>query len=166
MIETILHFHKARVLVDDMALRNILIADDLSIRMIDFGQCALSPLDADINVVSDHGLTALADIFHLGCIIYSIFTWRKFGRGLFRHDWTRPSLSDLPDVDKLFCCDIIRKCWSAEYISMEHLHRETRDSLERACRTAPNGDLDSPQLKKWIIDCELLPKSCVAKRSR
>ena len=78
IIKTILHFHNAKVLVDDMALRNILIADDLSLKMIDFGQCPLFPMDADINAVSDNGLTAQADIFHLGCVIYSIVTWKRY----------------------------------------------------------------------------------------
>ena len=78
IIKTTLHFHNAKVLVDDMALRNILIADDLSLKMIDFGQCPLFPLDADINAVSDNGLTAQADIFHLGCLIYSIVAWRRY----------------------------------------------------------------------------------------
>ena len=44
--------------------------------------------------------------------------------------WTGPLLSDLPEVDQLFCGDIIHKCWSAEYASMEQLHRDTHESLE------------------------------------
>ncbi|KAL8967441.1 MAG: hypothetical protein Q9197_005428 [Variospora fuerteventurae] len=131
IIKTILHFHNAKVLVDDMALRNIVVADDLSLRMIDFGQCALFPMDADINAVSDHGLTAQADIFHLGCVIYSIVTWKRYECNLFSHDWTPPLLSDLPEVDQLFCGDIIQKCWSAEYTCMEQLYHETHDGLER-----------------------------------
>ena len=76
-------FHKSKVLVDDMALRNILIADDLSLKMIDFGQCQPFPLDVDINAVSDNGLTARADIFHLDYAIYSIVTWRRYECDLF-----------------------------------------------------------------------------------
>lgn len=145
IIQTILHFHNAKVLVDDMALRNILITDDLSLRMIDFGQCALFPMDVDINAVSDNGLTAQADIFHLGCLIYSIITWKRYECDLFIRGWTRPLLSDLPEVDQLFCGDIIQKCWSAEYTCMEQLYRETHEGLERVihdiqcCR---DGDLD------------------------
>ncbi|MCJ1380764.1 hypothetical protein MMC17_003873 [Xylographa soralifera] len=52
LIQTILHFHNSKVLDDDMALRNILVADDLSLKLIDFGQCPLMSLDADINTVS------------------------------------------------------------------------------------------------------------------
>ena len=145
IIKTILHFHNAKVLVDDIALRNILVADDLSLKMIDFGQCPLFPMDTDINAVSDHGLTAQADIFHLGCVIYSIVTWKRYECDLFMRGWTRPLLSDLPEVDQLFCGDIIQKCWSAEYTSMEQLYCDTHEALEhviheiRSCR---DDDLD------------------------
>ena len=145
IIKTILLFHNAKILVDDMALRNILIADDLSLKMIDFGQCPLLPLDTDINAVSDHGLTAQADIFHLGCIIYSIVTWKRYECNLFMRGWTRPLLSNLPEVDQLFWGDIIQKCWSAEYTSMEQLYCDTREALERIIheiRCCRDGDLD------------------------
>ena len=51
IVNTSLYFHNAKVLVDDMALRNMLIADDLSLKMTDFGQCPLSLMDTDINTV-------------------------------------------------------------------------------------------------------------------
>ncbi|KAL8810789.1 MAG: hypothetical protein Q9223_002259 [Gallowayella weberi] len=145
LIKAVLHFHNFKVLVYDMALRNILLADDLSLKMIDFGQCALFPMDADINAVSDRGLTAQADIFHLGCILYSIVTWKRYECDLFDRDWTRPLLSDLPEVDQLFCGDIIQKCWSAEYTSMAQMYRETQDRLERIIQDVQccqDGDLD------------------------
>ncbi|MCJ1396304.1 hypothetical protein MMC18_009193 [Xylographa bjoerkii] len=130
LIKTILHFHSSKVLVDDIALRNILVADDLSLKLIDFGQCYLMPLDADINMASDNGLTTQADIFHLGCVIYSIVIWERYECNLFERQWVRPLLRDLPNVDHIFCRDIIRKCWSAEYSSMEQLYCDTHESLE------------------------------------
>ncbi|MCJ1436414.1 hypothetical protein MMC27_005793 [Xylographa pallens] len=134
LIKAILHFHSSNVLVDDMALRNILVADDLSLKMIDFGQSYLIPLDADISMASDNGLTAQADIFHLGCIIYSIVIWERYECNLFERQWVRPLLRDLPNVDHVFCGDIIRKCWSAEYSSMEQLYCDTHKSLKHAMR--------------------------------
>ncbi len=134
IIKTILHFHSSKVLVDDMALRNILVADDLSLKMIDFGQCPLLPLDADLNAASDNGLTAQADIFHLGCVIYSIVAWQRYECNLFMRGWVRPLLRDLPNVDRLFCGDVIRKCWSAEYSSMEQLYCDAHESLEHVMR--------------------------------
>ena len=108
LLNTSLYFHNAKVLVDDMALRNTLIADDLSLKMIDFGQYLLFPMDTDINTVSDNGLTAQADIFYLSCVIYSIVTWKRYECDLFMRGWTRPLLSDLPEVGQLFCGNIIK----------------------------------------------------------
>lgn len=122
-----------------------------------FGQCAIFPLDTDINVASEHGLTAQADIFHLGCLIYSIVTWKKYMYDLFMHDWTQPPLGELPDVDELFCGNIIRKCWTAEYTSMEQMHYETRDNLMRTCKATRNGDLDKILSQRWITDFGPLP---------
>ena len=141
MIRTILHFHNAKVLVDDMALRNILVADDLSLKMIDFGQCALFLIDADISAVSDHGLTAQADIFHLGCLIYSIVTWKRYECDLATRGWTPPSLSDLPDIEQLFCGDIIQKCWSAKYTSMKQLYRDTHEGLEQVIHESDDANV-------------------------
>ncbi|KAL9594717.1 MAG: hypothetical protein Q9219_006881 [cf. Caloplaca sp. 3 TL-2023] len=134
IIKTLLHFHNAKVLVDDIALRNLLLADDLSLKMIDFGQCALLPVEIDINTASDNGLTAQADIFHLGNVIYSIVTWKRYEHDLFMHGWTLPLLGDLPEVDGLFCGDIIRNCWSAKYTGMEQLYRDVRENLEHVFR--------------------------------
>ncbi|KAL8859228.1 MAG: hypothetical protein Q9178_004166 [Gyalolechia marmorata] len=136
LTETMLHFHSSNVLVDDMALRNILVADDMSLKMIDFGQCSLLPLDADINAASDNGLTAQADIFHLGCVIYSIVIWKRYECNLFVRGWVRPLLCELPNVDSLFCADIIRNCWSAKYSSMDQLYCAAQESLKHANCTA------------------------------
>ncbi|KAL8671373.1 MAG: hypothetical protein Q9168_004121 [Polycauliona sp. 1 TL-2023] len=137
IIKTLRHFHDAKVLLDDLALRNILVADDLSFKLIDFGQCALFPLDVDINVVNDHGTTAQADIFHLGCLIYSIASWGRYECDLFRCNWVRPPLSDLPELENLFCADIIRNCWSAGYSSMEQLYQQTHERLEHVVQNVP-----------------------------
>ncbi len=134
IIKTVLHFHSSKVLVDDMALRNILVADDLSLKMIDFGQCPLLPLNTDISAANDNGLTAQADIFNLGCVIYSIVAWERYECNLAMRGWVRPLLRDLPNVDRLFFGDVIRKCWSAEYSSMEQLYCDTRESLEYVVR--------------------------------
>ncbi|KAI4206668.1 MAG: hypothetical protein LQ346_000960 [Caloplaca aetnensis] len=142
IIKATLHFHNAKILVDDMALRNILIADDLSLRMIDFGQCALFPMDADINAVNDHGLTAQANIFHLGCVIYSIVIWKRYECNLFLRGWTRPLPSELPGTDQLFCGHIVQKCWSAEYTCMEQLYRESHKGLERVIHGCRDSALD------------------------
>ena len=120
IISTILSFHRAKVLLDDIAVRNFLIAEDLSLRLIDFGQCSIFPEDTDMSTANDGGCTVQTDIFHLGCVIYSVAAWSKFECNLFGR-LVRPSLEELPPVDGLFCGNIIQKCWSGHYQRMEHL---------------------------------------------
>lgn len=122
-IETLHHFHQCNILVDDIALRNMLIADDLSIKMIDFGYCVLFPPNADITKVEDeHGLTVQGDIFHLGNLIYSIASWEKFHFELYPHlRYERPPASELPDPMPLLFGELIQKCWTGDYADTQQL---------------------------------------------
>ncbi|KAI4219355.1 MAG: hypothetical protein L6R36_008382 [Xanthoria steineri] len=131
-IETLHHLHQCKILLDDIALRNMLIADDLSIKMIDFGYCVLFPPDADITKVEDeHGLTVQGDIFHLGNLIYSIAAWEKLHFELFPHlRYERPSASELPDPLPLLFGELIRKCWTGAYADMQQL----LDDAARYCK--------------------------------
>ena len=113
VIDTVLHFHRSKVLIDDIATRNLLLADDTSLKMIDFGQCAIFPEDVDIVIANENGMTVLADIFHLGCAIYSITAWRRFECNLFEHDYQILCHKELPAVHHLMCGEMINKCWSS-----------------------------------------------------
>jgi len=130
IIKTVCHIHTSNVLIDDIALRNFLIADDFSVKMIDFGQSTVFPLDIDITTADDNGLTVLVDLFHVGCIIYSIIVWKEFECNLFEHQLQRPSLKDLPDLDQLPYRQAIKKCWTAEYHSADDLYAEVLELWE------------------------------------
>ena len=134
LIKTELHFHDRKVLISDHALRNILLADDLSLKMIDFGQCSLLSLDANIDKIDKDGLTTQVDIFHLGNIIYSIATWENYEYDYFWNDLTWPSASDLPDLQGVFCSKLIEKCWSRKCSSMRQLHDEHYQDLINIAR--------------------------------
>lgn len=132
IIRTICHIHSSNVLVDDIALRNFLIADDMSLKMIDFGQCSLFPQDIDITTASDNGMTVQADLFHLGCLVYSIMAWRKYECNLFERHFQRPALDDLPVLDHLLFRQAIKKCWTAQYRTTNELYTGVRGILN-AC---------------------------------
>jgi serine/threonine protein kinase len=61
ILKTMCHIHSCNILADDIALRNFLIADDMTLKMIDFGRCSLFPQDVDITTASDNGMTVQAD---------------------------------------------------------------------------------------------------------
>jgi len=139
VIDTVSHFHRSRILIDDIALRNLLIADDTSLRMIDFGQCSIFPKDSDMAAANENGMTVQADIFHLGCVIYSIATWKKFECNLFDRGYRRPPLQELPALDHLLCGEIIKDCWSGQYQSMEDFGQRTRQ-LQELFQVLRKGD--------------------------
>ena len=129
VIETVTYLHDSRVLISDLALRNLLVTDDLSLKMIDFGQCAILPLDSDPSKASVNGLTAKVDIFHLGCIIYSLAAWQTFEND-FDVDSHYPPLDHLPQVNGLPCAALIRKCWSGGYSSIHELRTDAHRLLD------------------------------------
>lgn len=76
--EIIARCHKKGILVFDVALRNFLLADDYSLRLIDFANSAPLPESMDITRADIDGCTAKLDLLHLSNIVYSIMTLQKF----------------------------------------------------------------------------------------
>lgn len=75
LISTFSYIHSCKVFVDDIALRNVLIIDD-QLKLADFGQSVLLPLDSDIASVNENDLNVRIEILHLGWILYSIASWQ------------------------------------------------------------------------------------------
>ncbi|KIW76984.1 hypothetical protein Z517_09428 [Fonsecaea pedrosoi CBS 271.37] len=71
IIDTFSYVHSRRVLVNDIALRNILVSDG-QLKLADFGQSILIPMSTDMDTVCDNDLTAGIEILHLGWVISSI----------------------------------------------------------------------------------------------
>ena len=129
IIETVTHLHKSRVLTSDLALRNLLIADDLSLKMIDFGQCEVLPIESDPATANVDGLTAKVDMFHIGCLIYSVAAWCDFEKESVTTESEFPPLEALPEIDHLPCADIIRKCWTGQYENIEALRADAHHNF-------------------------------------
>lgn len=143
-ISTVYHLHHvSRVLVYGIALRNFLLTDDLStLKMIDFGQASIFPPNTDITTASNDGTTTQVDIFHLGCVIYSI-SWQSYHNDLAHHDWVPPPVEDLPKLDGLGPWgEIIKKCWCCQYRSSKELHDETLALFHHRHRIACSQEVD------------------------
>ncbi|KAI4268485.1 MAG: hypothetical protein LQ337_007813 [Flavoplaca oasis] len=155
-ISTVHHLHKCNILVDDIALRNMLLTEDLSIKMIDFGYCVLFPPELDLTTVADeHGLTIKGDIFHLGNLIYSIAAWEKFHFELYPHlRYERPPIDELPDLAPLLFGKLIQKCWIGAYGDMQQL----QDDALRLCSGLDASDEGKDKTFAANVDCRR--KSC------
>jgi serine/threonine protein kinase len=129
--DTLSYIHSRRVFVDEIALRNFLVADG-RLQLADFGQSILLPLATEIDTVCENDLNAKIEVLHLGWIIYSIAIWRVcryYYFDLENPQW--PTLTDLPPTDHLFCGAIIKKCWRGDYISMAALNEDTMALLAK-----------------------------------
>lgn len=122
---TVAHCHERGVLVFDVALRNFLLADDFSLRIIDFANSSLVPRSADITEANVDGCTARLDLFHLSNVIYSIMIWQKFSvECAMESEW--PSIDRMPDLEGLDFGHTIHACWAQEYTTIQELALELR----------------------------------------
>lgn len=82
------HSHRRLIFVGELDLRNFLVADDGSLKMVDFSHakaCTKKHVhEVSVSFVTnkgdlvDHDDTTQADIFAFGCVMYSIVTWSNY----------------------------------------------------------------------------------------
>ncbi|KAL8866677.1 MAG: hypothetical protein Q9174_006157 [Haloplaca sp. 1 TL-2023] len=125
VVGTVCYLHQQKILLDDIALRNLLVADDWSLKMIDFGNCTILSRDADIAQAGNKLFNLQADIFYLGCLVYSIVKWEKFQKNLWLLDHKLPPLQDLPDTAHILFGELIKKCWQGKCAQTEELERDS-----------------------------------------
>ncbi|KAF9887413.1 hypothetical protein FE257_010268 [Aspergillus nanangensis] len=125
--DTFSYAHSQRVVVQDIDLQNIVVHDG-TLKLIDFGQSFLLPLDTDMDSFCVNETTLKMEILHLGCIFYSIATWTRFKYYYF--DYGRfPLDGELPSTKGVLGNEIIDKCWNGEYASMDALAKDVLSYL-------------------------------------
>jgi serine/threonine protein kinase len=134
--------HAKKVLVCDIALRNILLADDYTIRVIDFANSFLCPLEDSGALRNSSGYCSKVDILHVTNIIYSLSRWKKFQVDCVTMDeW--PDAEFLPSTMDLPLGDVISKSWSRQF--------ETLDELRHAVLSAMSQELAIPQPRTCVF---------------
>lgn len=86
MARTLCYIHNKHVLVTDIATRNFLVDTDLSVKIYNFTEASLIPLETDMETVDDNGFTAQIDVGLLGTVIYEVMTGKKCEIDLFKHN--------------------------------------------------------------------------------
>jgi serine/threonine protein kinase len=124
IVDVVTRCHEKRVLISDIALRNFLLAEDWSIRVIDFANSVLFEIDLDLAEAEEEGCTATLDLFHLGNVIYSIATWRKFSVDCaMESEW--PGREEMPRLEHFLPYGaIVANCWTRQYASACELRCE------------------------------------------
>ena len=150
MVESLARCHEARVLVYDVSLRNFVLDKDDKIRLLDFADSSLLPLETGMNELDDDGCSAKLDMLHLGASIYTLVTWSylDIDCGL-DVDW--PDLASLPSTSRMFYGSIIKACWTGRYQSARELYwelchpRPRRNACTRASRHERSIEAKPPQ---------------------
>ncbi|KAM5454350.1 hypothetical protein MaudCBS49596_002368 [Microsporum audouinii] len=116
------HIYSSKVLHYDIKPNNILIHEG-SVKITDFGNGLIFPLDTDMEKVYTEDPHAKVDLSGIGCVIYSISAWRVFHYEYFEEDrFPRPD--EVPDIEALVYREIIDKCWRNEYHSIRSLYED------------------------------------------
>ena len=74
---TIAFCHNKHVLLADIASRNYLLDEDLSLKLCDFGESAIIPLDQNMAEVNDNGVFVKTDIAQFGSLVFEISTAKQ-----------------------------------------------------------------------------------------
>ncbi|KAL5335638.1 kinase-like domain-containing protein [Aspergillus crustosus] len=127
MARTLSFIHDRRVLVADIASRNFLLDSDLSLKICDFTEASLLPLDSDMEAVDDNGFTTRIDTGLLGTVMYEVITGTKCEIDLFKDNsptdgrayW--PERRFLPSTQGIWLGWIIEGCWNGEISSAHSL---------------------------------------------
>ncbi|KAI4847471.1 hypothetical protein E4T44_04493 [Aureobasidium sp. EXF-8845] len=124
LVDFVAACYDKKVLWFDIALRNILLAGDWTIRAIGFTNSTAEPLDVDVNTTDSDGYTAKVEVLHLANIIYSISRWSKFQTDCVgEEEW--PEMDGSPVTQDFVLGQVIRKAWEHEYDSV----LELRDAI-------------------------------------
>jgi serine/threonine protein kinase len=108
MARGLVYVHKRRVLVGDISLGNFLVSANLSVKLSDFNQSTILPLNTDMGTADDHGYSIYTDIGQLGAVFYRVATGQPCEFDLFKDlpyeptDAVWPQRKDLPSTDYLY----------------------------------------------------------------
>ncbi|KAG2417592.1 hypothetical protein HFD88_008811 [Aspergillus terreus] len=141
MARILCYVHDRRVLVADISSQNFLLDCHLSIKMCDFSEASLLPLETDMETADDKGFTTQIDVGLLGAVMYEVMTGSRCKVDLFKDNlptdgrayW--PDRKTLPSTQDIWLGAIIEGCWTGEFRTAHSL-LQALDSVDPNC-TSP-----------------------------
>lgn len=163
-IDAITLIHSHGVIHADISPRNFLVAEDLSIKLCDFAGSVIDELEPLVEEEDRYRIspwsprTFKTDLFALGCLIYEISTGvRPYNEIDDLEEVARLYTAQIfPKLDGLRYRDMIYKCWTSQYASVDIL----RSDYKRYMR---QGDtLDEPSTVGQRIKSSLFGRPFMA----
>lgn len=166
ILDAFIACHNKRILVFDIALRNLVLDCDLNVKLIDFANSYCLKIDEDTELVDD-GYTAEIDLLHITNVIYSISRWKEFETPCWTIDeW--PAADSLPSTSDLPLGDIITKAWSHQFSTLDELKLAVKSAASKIATTAQDENssiLHKPVFIGWVLACAILLASRLRPRN-
>lgn len=125
LVDAFYHIYSCKVLHQDVKLNNIFINDNTP-KVADFANGAIFPPDADMELICAQDPLSRVDILGIGCVMYSIGTWRDFEYDYFESNrW--PTMEELPSTQGGLFGEVIASCWSNKYATVKSLYDDFRN---------------------------------------
>lgn len=153
--------HERRVLIADIATRNFLLDETLSLQMCDFTESVIVLNDEDMtNFLSEDFVSIKSDIARFGSMMYEVLSGSRYefyvvpeiGTDLEDDPESKtfkawPTAEKLPNTDNVFLGAIIRGCWAKDgFLTMQEVcHALDNADPQPAAVKAP-GDAGKAKL--------------------
>lgn len=158
---TIRRVHERRVLVADIATRNFLLDENLSLQMCDFTESVIVSNDEDMaNFVSEDFVSVKFDIARFGSMMYEVTSGCRYEFYVVPEIETDldddpesktfkawPTAEKLPNTDNVFLGDIIRRCWVRDgFLTMQEVCHALDNADQKPAALKSSGDAEKAKL--------------------
>ncbi|KAJ9296600.1 hypothetical protein DTO217A2_8801 [Paecilomyces variotii] len=139
MAHSLSQIHDRRIIVADIATRNFLLGADFKVKICDFTESNLMPLDACMETADWAGYSIYTDIGQLGAVMYEVVVGEKCEFDIFKDlplelsSGTWPRREDLPSTEGIWLGPIIERCWTKGAFASAHDLRRELDSVDVEC---------------------------------
>lgn len=134
----VVHCHD--VVHADISARNFLVADDLSIKLCDFSGSGIGELEPFMEEEDRYRMSPYSvrstktDIFALGCLIFEVSTglrpYDEIDDAHYEEIENRYTAQVFPCLNGLRYRNIIHKCWTSQYASVDQLIQDISCCIE------------------------------------
>ncbi|OAL32584.1 hypothetical protein AYO20_07894 [Fonsecaea nubica] len=135
LAHAMVHIHSRRVIIADFRLDNIVFDEKMDIKLVDFSESTLMPLDWDLDGRDANGFSIWTDIGQFGAVMFDMTTGQRCTFDIYQ-DWkqvgdptTWPGRETLPSTRRVWLGPIIEKCWNKQFALARRLAEELEKEM-------------------------------------